>query len=163
VIRIALGSAIVILAGISGAATKPDSAAVYTAEQAARGKAALVKNAFGTCSDCHAEGLGGRTGSPEERPVLDSLRADVREGLVKNFRGKVPDLVGPAFVKRWENRSVKDLTVNFEKRFASVLDEDTRLSLIAYVLSENGFRAGDVPLTMSTDVPFRQLVGSETP
>ncbi len=162
-IRNVLASAIVVLVGIPGVARQTEPATVYTAEQAARGKAAVVKNAFGTCSDCHAEGLRGRSGRPEERPAFDSLPAELQADLVKNFRGKVPDLVGPAFLKRWENRSIKDLTANFERRFGRDLDEDTRLGLIAYVLSENGFRAGTTPLTMSTDVPLRQLAGFEAP
>jgi hypothetical protein len=71
--------------------------------------------------------------------------------------------VGPKFRARWANRSVKDLTVNFKDRFAPGLSEETRLDILAYVLSENGFRAGREPLTMATDVPMHLLAGSDEP
>ena len=165
-VRTALASALVILAGISAVAGQADRAAVYTAEQAARGKVAERDNpmaagkGFGACSDCHGEGLTGRVGDPDERPTVASLKPGVQLEIAK-AGGRIPDLVGPKFRARWANRSVKDLSVNFKDRFG--FTEAMRLDILAYVLSENGFRAGHEPLTMSTDVPFRLLAGSGAP
>ena len=59
-------AAVAVLVGVSLIAGQADRRAVYTAEQAARGKVAERDNAmaagkgFGACSDCHAEGLTGR-------------------------------------------------------------------------------------------------------
>lgn len=161
-VRSAFGSALLILGATSIIAGQADRVAVYTAEQAARGKVAVKANAFGVCSDCHAEGLTGRIGSSQERPLLESLLPELQKQIA-NFRGRVPDLVGPAFRTRWGNRSIEDLSVNFEKRFAFALSEETRLDILAYVLQENGFRAGHEPLTMATDVPFRSLAGPGAP
>ena len=167
-VRIAVAFAIVAVVGIAVKARQDDQPAVYTAEQAARGKLAMRTNAlatreaFGACSDCHAEGLRGRVGEPSERPSVESLKPGLQREIAK-YRGRIPDLVGPAFRARWANRSVKDLSVNFKDRFAPVLNEETRLDILAYVLSENGFRAGSEPLTMATDVPFRLLAGSDAP
>ena len=134
-----------------------DANGVYTSEQAERGRAALRDNAFGACSDCHTEGLTGRVGRPDERPSLDSLPVGVQKTIANG--GRVPDLVGPAFRARWAARSTKDLSANFEKRFASSLSEETRLNILAYMLSENGARPGRQPLTMTTDVRIGALDG----
>lgn len=142
--------------------------AVYTVEQAARGKIEMKTNAlsagngFGACSDCHAEGLKGRVGDPSELPSVASLKPGVQSEIAK-ARGRIPDLVGPAFRARWSNRSVQALIVNFKDRFAPKLSDETRLDILAYVLSENGFRPGPEPLTMETDVEFRLLARSDTP
>ena len=118
---------------------------------------------FGACSDCHSEGLGGRTGNPDEQPSVASLKPNLQK-MIADAGGRIPDLVGPAFRARWANRSVKDLSVNFKDRFAMAgLSEDMRLDILAYVLSENGFRAGAEPLTMATDVPIRLLSGTQAP
>ena len=167
-VRAALASAIVMLVGVSVIAGQADRPAVFTDEQAARGKVAMSTNAlasrenFGACSDCHADGLGGRTGSPGEQPAVGSLKPKVR-ATIAEFGGRVPDLVGPAFRARWANRSVKELSANFKDRFAPHLSDETRLDILAYVLSENGFRSGDEPLTMSTDVPIHLLAGTGAP
>ena len=142
--------------------------AVYTAEQAARGEIAMrvnalsVGNGFGACSDCHAEGLKGRVGDQSEVPSVASLKPGVQNEIAK-ARGRIPDLVGPAFRARWSNRSVQALIVNFKQRFAPMLSDETRLDILAYVLSENGFRPGPEPLTMDTDVVFRLLARSDVP
>ena len=116
---------------------------------------------FGACSDCHAEGLTGRVGGPDEQPSIESLKPGEQREIAK-AGGRIPDLVGPKFRSRWANRSVKDLSVNLKDRFAPALSDETRLDILAYVLSENGFRAGQEPLTMTTDVPLRLLAGSAT-
>jgi hypothetical protein len=167
-VRISLACAFVTLVEMSGLAQQTDRTAVYTAEQAARGKVAERDNSlaagkgFGACSDCHAEGLKGRVGDPDERPAVASLKPGVQREIAK-AGGLIPELVGPKFRARWANRSVKDLSQNFKDRFAPLLSDETRLDILAYALSENGFRAGHEPLTMATDVPIRLLAGSDAP
>jgi len=168
-VRTTLACVFVIVVGMSVVARQGDRPAVYTAEQAARGKVAMRANVmaagdnFGACSDCHSEGLGGRTGSPGEQPPVASLKPNLQR-TIADAGGRIPDLVGPAFRARWANRSVKDLSLNFKDRFAmGGLSEDTRLDILAYLLSENGFPAGAEPLTMSTDVPVRLLSGAQAP
>lgn len=165
----ALVASILLLAGsgfLAGQSAAP--LAVYTAEQATRGKIAIKTNAlatkqgFGPCSDCHAENLTGRVGDPAELPPLASLNPGEQKDIAK-VRGRVPDLVGPAFRARWANRSLQSLIVNLKDRFAPTLSDETRLDILAYLLSENGFRPGPEPLTMETDVPFRLLAGSNGP
>ena len=135
----------------------PSRPAVFTAEQAEAGRAAVQNNKFGTCTDCHATGLTGRNGDPGELPLLTSLSED-RQTTLKPYKGKVPDLVGPAFRSRWGSRTTKDLTREFQERFGSPLSEEIRLSLIAYILQSNGAAPGAQPLTMSTDVRISTLV-----
>jgi hypothetical protein len=166
-VRSALVSALVIGAGVSVVAGQAQRTAVYTTEQADRGRVAERDNVmatgkgFGACSDCHGEGLTGRVGDPDERPAVASLKPGVQLEIAK-AGGLIPDLVGPKFRARWANRSVKDLSVNFKDRFGLAgLAEDVRLDILAYVLSENGFRAGQEPLTMATDVPLRLLAGRD--
>ena len=100
--RKALAIGIVFVSSGFLAGQSTPSRAVYTAEQAARGKIAMQTNAlsagrgFGPCSDCHAEGLKGRVGDPLELPPVASLKPGEQNEIGK-VRGRVPDLVGPAF------------------------------------------------------------------
>ena len=150
----------VVFAGISlaraGQAT--DRPAVYTREQADAGRLALKTNSFGTCTDCHTTALTGRHGDVGELPSLSSLSEDEQKTLAP-YGGRVPALVGPEFLKRWSARTTKDLTKEFQDRFGNVREE-TRLSLIAYILRANGALPGTQPLTATTDVPIRNLMGN---
>jgi cytochrome c553 len=130
--------------------------AVFTAEQAEAGRLKIQANSFGACTDCHGSTLSGRSGAAGERPPLSSL-SESYQSLIKNNGGRVPDLVGPAFMKRWGSRSTKDLTAEFEGRFSGSLPEGTRLELIAYILKANGASPGTEPLTLRTDVAIRTL------
>jgi hypothetical protein len=136
-----------------------DRPSVYTPEQAEAGRLALKTNSFGACTDCHTTSLAGRNGAPGELPALSSLSEDYQKTI--NVYRKVPALVGPEFLKRWSTRSTKDLTVEFRERFGEV-NEETRLSLIAYILKANGALPGTQPLTATTDVPIRNLAPIDT-
>ena len=129
---------------------------VYTAEQAAAGEQAVQNNAFGRCSDCHANGLAGRNGDPNELPPLSSL-SESTQTLIRNV-GKVPQLRGPEFMKRWGTRSTKALSAEMRGRFAGPLSEETRLNIMAYILRLNGALPGTQPLTESTDVLIHRIV-----
>jgi hypothetical protein len=129
--------------------------AVYTPEQAEAGRLALRTNSFGACTDCHTAALTGRNGDVDkELPPVSSLSEDYQKTI--SVYGKIPALVGPEFRKRWAARTTKDLSKEFEGRFGG-LTEETRLNLIAYILQANGALPGMQPLTVTTDVPIREL------
>jgi cytochrome c553 len=128
---------------------------VYTAEQAIAGEREVQNNTFGRCSDCHANGLAGRNGDPDELPPLSSL-PEATQTLVRNG-GKVPQLAGKKFVQRWATRSTKDLSAEMRRRFAGPLSEETQLNIMAYILQLNGALPGSQPLTQSTDVAINRL------
>jgi cytochrome c553 len=153
--------AVVIFAGslTVAAGLAAESPAVFTAAQADAGTREVQTNTFGVCSDCHGTTLAGRTGEPGELPPLSSLPAEYRQ-LIEGNGGRVPSLVGSAFVARWAKRSTRDLTKEFEERFGDV-SEQTRLNLIAYFLRSSGARPGPEPLTMTTDVTIGALFQNE--
>ena len=139
----------------------PDRPAAYTAEQAEAGRIELQQNSFGACTDCHTTTLAGRgpEDKSDERPLLSSL-SDSHQDLIRRAGG-VPNLVGPGFRARWAMRSTKELTANFQERFAppaAHLSEQTRLNIVAYILQANGALPGTRPLTMGTDVEIRTII-----
>jgi len=138
-----------------------DRPAVYTLEQAEAGRLALKTNSFGVCTDCHTTSLTGRKGGADEMPSISSLSEDYQKTLTP-YGGKVPALVGPEFLKRWSARTTMDLTKEFQERFG-VLGEETRLTLIAYMLQANGALPGTQPLTAVTDVQIRTLAPIDDP
>jgi hypothetical protein len=149
-----VASLLVILA-VLFAEQATDRPAVFTPAQADAGRLALRTNSFGVCTDCHTTALTGRNGDAGELPPLSSLSEDSQK-MLSPYRGKVPALVGPEFLKRWASRSTKDLSKEFQDRFGN-LPEETRLNLIAYILQANGALPGTQPLTAATDVPIRAL------
>jgi mono/diheme cytochrome c family protein len=98
--------------------------AVYTAEQAERGRAFYVKE----CATCHGEGLMGQDQSP--------------------------GLVGPEFLADWNGQTVADLFEQTRKTMpqdnANAFSRQEYLDVIAYVLKANGFPAGKTELPRST-------------
>jgi hypothetical protein len=141
-------------------AQAPERPAVYTTEQAEAGRLALKTNSFGACTDCHTTTLKGRTGDAGELPPVSSLKEDYQQ-TVNTYR-RIPGLVGPEFLKRWDSRTTKDLSKEFQERFGKV-SEETRLNLIAYILQANGALPGKEPLTAATDVPIRSLAPVDPP
>ena len=158
VCMIVLGAAAFVAARQAAAPTT-----AFTAAQAAAGREALEHNKFGACSDCHTSRLTGRTGAPDELPPLSSLSEATQTMIRDQYHGKVPALVGPTFMARWAPRTTKDLNQDFERRFAGTLSEDTRLSLVSYVLQANGAAPGSEPLTMTTSVGIGSLVPAGAP
>jgi mono/diheme cytochrome c family protein len=130
---------------------------VYTAEQAAAGQRELADNKFGTCSDCHAKSLAGRSGDKGEIPELGSL-PDNLQTTIRNYGGRVPQLAGPKFLARWGTRSTKDFSWEMMSRFSDPLSEETQLNIMAYILQLNGALAGTQPLTRSTDIKIDSLI-----
>jgi hypothetical protein len=72
--------------------------------------------------------------------------------------GYIPQLVGPAFVARWRDRSTKELSAGFPMRFDGALTREQQMSLMAFILQMNGALPGQVALTMDTDVPIGALL-----
>jgi len=156
--RLSMTGALV-LSAASFLAGQAQRAGAFTAAQADAGRRAIQVNSFGACTDCHGTALGGRTGDPGEVPRLDSLSADYQKLILGNG-GRVPALVGPAFMARWANRSTTDLVAEFDRRFAppsSRLSDETRLAMIAYILQANGALPGGDLLTRTTDVAIGSL------
>ena len=93
---------------------------VYSKDQAARGKSLYEEQ----CSKCHGDTLGTGDGSPE--------------------------LAGADFLGRWSGKTVEDLFDVVHKTMPT--DDPGHLStrqtadVLAYILSENKFPAGDQPL-----------------
>jgi mono/diheme cytochrome c family protein len=94
---------------------------VFTAEQAARGKAGFDM----TCSRCH------------------------NEALIGSERG--PALKGGAFLMHWENDTLGGLFIKIRDTMpmndVGTITEDIKVDIMAYVLQQNGFPAGRSVLT----------------
>lgn len=95
--------------------------AVYTASQAASG----MQHVQTHCSACHG----------------DDLRGGIQGG---------PPLTGTYFMNRWSGKTLEDLyTVMFSTmplNAPSSLPTTTYVEIIAYVLQQNGYPAGDEPI-----------------
>ena len=91
---------------------------VYTADQAARGKAVYLDK----CVECHKE----------------DLRGDQQ---------MTPSLVGIAFTFRWKDKNLYDYFVGMRNTMPQSepgsLSEETYADLVAYLLSEIGYPTGD--------------------
>ena len=103
----------------SGRVAKSTLDGVYTVDQATRGKVTFDNN----CSECHMSDLSGRSG---------------------------PALKGDSFMEHWRGKSVGSL---FEKikttmpaDWRTQLSDPRTLDLVAFLLQENGFTAGDQEL-----------------
>ena len=128
VAMIALGMAVV--AGQQPAATR-----LYTAGQAAAGRAAYQAN----CASCHQANLAG------------SFEA--------------PQLAGPDFLGVWRNRSPRDLLTFIQSSMPpdtpGIAGEQANLNIVAYILQANGAAAGTQPLLASTGVPIGSIAMTE--
>ena len=105
------------------------TAAYFTAAQAEAGAEAYAGNG---CEPCHGENLMGDI--------------DMREGGM----GAPPPLVGANFLNQWSDRTLADLfeRLRSEKPIDApgTLPDETYVALVAFILANNGFAPGDVPL-----------------
>jgi mono/diheme cytochrome c family protein len=115
--RIAIVVCVVLAAALEAQQTASVWDGVYTAAQAEKGKAAYGKE----CASCHGQTLGGS--------------------------GTAPPLAGADFKNNWNGESVDDL---FEKIQATMpgdrpgqLSREENADILAYLLSANGFPAGE--------------------
>ena len=99
---------------------------VYTEAQAARGKTVYLEQ----CVECHKE----------------DLRGDQQ---------MTPSLVGIAFTFRWKDKKLYDYFVGMRNTMPQgapgSLSEETYAELVAYLLSEIGYPAGDEELPTDAD------------
>ena len=159
-----LTAAVVAGCGFSILFGEPAAPVVFTVAQAEAGRTA----ALSTCAKCHTEALTGRTGDPAENPPLSALPDDYQK-VVKDAGGKVPPLVGPAFMKRWGAKTTADLSRRIFEAvggFPPSGKEDVRdaITLTAYILQSNGARPGPQELTMSTAVTLTSVAATpDTP
>ncbi len=87
---------------------------------------------------------------------------------MKNAGGKVPPLVGAAFMKRWELKTTADLAKRIQDTLGFLPEgqrnEQMALNLTAFILQSNGAQPGPRELTMSTAVTLTSVAANpDTP
>jgi len=133
-VLVALGIAAAM--GIALLAGQPAQTGVFTAQQAAAGRAAYQT----TCAACHMPDLGGRN--------------------------EAPQLAGGNFMSVWRTRSTRDLlefTQSTMPPSGESLPVETYLNIISYILQSNGAAAGAQPLTPATAVPIGSIATGAAP
>ena len=98
---------------------------IYSDEQAGRGKALFVQQ----CASCHGESLTGKTGPP---------------------------LAGTAFKGNWDGLTADDLFKYIKKSMprgqAGTLSREQTADMVAFLLTSNGFPAGQKELSNDATV-----------
>jgi len=133
VIATVVGAAAVMASGAVRAADEPATALVFTAPQAATGKAAFAK----VCAPCHMPDLSGNN--------------------------EAPPLAGMVFMDTWRDRTTKDLYDYLSAempRGGPPQDVETYLALTAFILQSNGAVSGEDPFAASTAVPIGTVTES---
>ena len=119
-----------VLFGVALIAGQQPPASVFTAEQAAAGRAAYQAN----CASCHAPDLAGRN--------------------------EAPQLAGANFMTTWRNRTTRDLFEYIQGTMppnAPSLDAAQYLAIATYILQANGAAAGSQAFTPTTAAPIGSL------
>lgn len=126
--------AMAVLLGTRGGPTAQTPAAVYTAPQAAAGKAHYAT----TCAACHGADLGG---------------ADA------------PALAGVDFAKAWSTQTTADLFkyVQGMPPGSTPLPDGDNLTVVAFILQQNGAAAGTTPLEPTTAVTIGAIATGTRP
>ena len=105
----------------------------YTQDQAAAGRTLYQTN----CASCHAGDLSGREG---------------------------PQLAGSNFLAQWGDRTAGEL-INYIRSTmppgGAALPGDSYLNLAAYILDANSARAGNQPLTATSNVSIRSVASGQ--
>lgn len=115
---------------------QPSPPAIYTEEQASRGKAVFDSR----CAMCHGAGLTGGPGGPP--------------------------LTGPSYRGRWDGQSVSALFSYTREKMppnGPVGDDNTYADLVAFMLKTNGAVSGAVPLSFDTKTHYPINVGAVLP
>ena len=109
----------------------------YTAEQADMGRAAYLAH----CASCHLPDLGGRNEATE--------------------------LAGSTFIREWGARTTSDLLTFIRTTMPpgnrGNLGEENYIRLVAFLLSANGARAGNQPLTAAAGVAIGSVANGKMP
>jgi alcohol dehydrogenase (cytochrome c) len=112
-------------------------AATYTAAQAAAGQGKYAAS----CAGCHRDNLAGG--------------------------GDAPALAGRGFLSSWAKRSAGDLyrVISTTMPFGNAggLGEQDYIEITAYLLQQNGAKAGDVAFGKTADVPIGNIANGEAP
>jgi mono/diheme cytochrome c family protein len=149
-LAVVLGSGLFVLTG-----QQPAPIRVFTSAQADAGRAAYEN----TCGKCHTPTLLGRKGDPGELPPAGSLSASYREFI--GPRGFVAPLTGKSFIDRWGAKTAAQLIARFQETVVSFppegMNDETTVDITAYVLQVNGAKAGNRPLTRTTDAIVRSI------
>lgn len=122
---IALGVALAFSTVAFGQDSVDTNSGIFTAEQAESG----AKTYMQLCSVCHGDSLGGGASSPP----------------LKDF----------AFTSYWAGKPLVELYDYLESMPADnpgSMSEDQQVSVLAHMLSVNGFPAGEVPLTTDAEI-----------
>src|SRR6185312_14721012 len=122
--------------GIALVAGQPPPSAVYSADQAAAGRAAYQAN----CASCHMPDLAGRS--------------------------EAPPLAGANFMNSWRSRTTRDLFEFIQSTMppdGSNLTADQYLAIAAFILESNGAPAGAQPLTPTTAAAIGSIAASGAP
>ena len=122
-IAVVLGCLLLLAIAVTARPIAAQSTGVYTAEQATAGAKVYVAS----CAMCHGQSLEGLSG---------------------------PALAGPAFIGKWTGQTADDLhyimSTQMPQTAPGSLKPDEYLDLVAYVLQQNKYAAGSVPLTAAT-------------
>src|SRR5580700_3728010 len=121
----------VLLTGILTGQQPAIATGPFTAAQADAGRTAYQAN----CAGCHGADLGGRNDASQ--------------------------LAGGLFMGSWGNRTTADLVGFMEGAMPpgnpGRLGEETYLNIAAFILTQNGARAGNQALTAATKVDIRTI------
>ena len=127
-VLVAVSCAALVVAGVAlavDAQTRSVRDGVYTDAQAERGKAVYVAQ----CEACH--------------------KADLRGEPM------TPSLVGVSFAFRWNGQTLYDYLIGMRSTMPQGapggLSEAAYVDVLAYILAENGYPAGDVGLVADAD------------
>jgi S-disulfanyl-L-cysteine oxidoreductase SoxD len=116
--------------------------AIFTAEQADRGRAAYRSS----CIKCHTDSL-------------------IPPDGAKYMSQQIPPLAGSAFLSAWGDAGADELARRIDIAIGGFPPQartaTTHLDLTAYVLQFNGALPGDRPLTPSTTVTVRKATARE--
>ncbi len=126
-VRLLTGAAALLGLTMVASGQQADRTSLYTAEQAAAGRAVYTAS----CAGCHLSDLGGRN---EASP-----------------------LAGPNFLNAWRGRTTRDLIQLIAKTMppgGANLSMEAYLSVTAFILQANGAPAGPQPLTATNSAPL---------
>jgi mono/diheme cytochrome c family protein len=114
---------------------QPAATPVFTAAQAAEGRAAYTAR----CAACHLDDLDGN--------------------------GDAPQVAGDAFVTNWKQKTTSDL-LQYLKGMppgGPALSEAEYVTVVAFLLEQNGAAAGETPLTSATNVAIGSVATGRRP
>ncbi len=119
-----------------GVLAAPQTTSVFTAEQAAAGRAVYQTH----CASCHLPDLAGRN--------------------------EAPPLAGANFMNTWRARTTRDLFEYIQSTMPPTgtnLGDDQYVAVTAYILQANGVAAGSQPFTPTTAAPIGSIATGSAP